>query len=178
MHISEESASVTFDPQTGFFKADLSTNNIILCLAVIFIAGISWHIIKNLSTFGIAGYIILFFLFIPFIRIIWGITASMFIKADKTLKVVGISSDLLTKEAISNLLGYFVKHPLKDILQLPEPDAKYDPTQNKKVPFSNKEEKEKVLKEQEKVVEEAAEDIKAITEKPINQIGDNKTDIN
>ena len=174
MQIAEESASVTFNPKTGAFKAAINANNILLCLVIIFIAYVSWFIVQKLAILKVGGYAILLFLFIPFVRIVWAITAPMFVKSDKTFKMITISSDLLTKEAVTNFVGYLMNHPLKDIVKLPEPDAKYDPQANKKIPFSNEAEKAEIIKEQEKIVEEVTKDIKAIAENSAKNLDDGK----
>ncbi len=57
------------------------------------------------------------------------------------------------------LLLKFLNHPDKDVIELPEPDAKVDTQSGKKIEFASKEEKDKIIKEQKEISEKVKDAI-------------------
>lgn len=152
---NEQSVAVQFDPKqsrfTGFATGELAIG----CLAIVSLAlmvVLTWGKDSPFAKWFVAGCLIFVFIFLM---------VNFFLKKPKvsvTHKVV--SFDGIGEKTVASMFGAWLSRTAPP--HLPEPDAKFDPTSGKVLPFQPGE-KEKVVAEQNQIEETVKKEIATLS---------------
>lgn len=150
-----EQVEVKFNPRYKGFSAFFKTSTAVAYIMIIVL--LFCYITEHNQVYGNICTTVMSFVLVGFLGfVLYGAFRPLAKVESKTNSVtfIGLPQEALTESILSSAMAKFLGLGSREMLRLPEPDAKFDAERNKKIPFASPEEKKAILDEQIKVAEE------------------------